>query len=32
MSEITRFSVEPLWKSTQRLAAVASGRRRAPTW
>ena len=26
MSEITRFSVEPLWKSTQRLAAVASGR------
>ena len=26
MSEITRFSVEPLWKSTRRLAAVASGR------
>ena len=26
MSEITRFSVEPLWSSTRRLAAVASGR------
>ena len=26
MSQITRFSVEPLWKSTRRLAAVASGR------
>ena len=26
MPEITRFSVEPLWKSTRRLAAVASGR------
>lgn len=26
MTELTRFSVEPLWKSTVRLAAVAAGR------
>lgn len=26
MTELNRFSVEPLWKSTRRLAAVAGGR------
>ncbi len=26
MSQLTRFSVEPLWKATRKLSAVASGR------